>query len=56
VFYLPQRAAAALRPRALADAQASHHALGLIGAALSEKIRVFQSGSLKMVPISPNAS
>jgi hypothetical protein len=32
-----------------------HHAFGLIGAALSKKISVFQSSSLKVVPISPNA-
>ena len=32
------------------------HALGLIGAALSKNIGVFQSSSVKVVPISPNAS
>ena len=33
-----------------------HHVFGLIGTALSKKISVFQSSSLKVVPISPNAS
>ena len=33
-----------------------YHAFGLIGTALSEMISVFQSSSLKMVPITPNAS
>jgi hypothetical protein len=32
-----------------------HHAFGVIGTALSKKISVFQSSSLKVVPISPNA-
>ena len=32
-----------------------YHAFGLIGTALSKKISVFQSSSLKVVPISPNA-
>ena len=36
--------------------RASHPCFGLIGTALSKKISVFQSGSLKVVPISPNAS
>jgi hypothetical protein len=31
-------------------------ALGLIGTALSKKISVFEPSSLKVVPISPNAS
>ena len=34
----------------------SYHAFGRIGAALSKKISVFQPSSLKVVPISPNAS
>ena len=33
-----------------------YHAFGLIGTALSKKISVFQSSSLKVVPISPNVS
>jgi hypothetical protein len=33
-----------------------YHAFGLIGAALSRKIGVFQSSSPKLAPISPNAS
>ena len=32
-----------------------YDAFGLIGAALSTKISVFQSSSLKVAPISPNA-
>ena len=33
-----------------------HHAFGLIGTDLSKNISVFQSSSLKVVPISSNAS
>jgi hypothetical protein len=33
-----------------------YHAFGLIGTALSKKIGVFQSSSLKVVSLSPNAS
>jgi hypothetical protein len=33
-----------------------YHAFGLIGTTLSKKIFVFQSSSLKVVPITPNAS
>jgi hypothetical protein len=33
-----------------------YDAFGLIGTALPKKFRVFQSSSLKVVPISPNAS
>jgi hypothetical protein len=33
-----------------------YHAFGLIATALSKNISVFQSSSLKVVPISPNAS
>jgi hypothetical protein len=40
----------------LGHTAASYHAFGLIGTALSKKIGVFLSSSLKMVPISPNAS
>ena len=36
--------------------RASHPCFGLIGTALSKKISVFQSSSLKVTPISPNAS
>jgi hypothetical protein len=32
-----------------------YHAFGLIGTALSKIIRVFQSSSLKAVPMRPNA-
>ena len=35
---------------------APHRAFGFIGTALSKQIRVFQSSSLKVVAISPNAS
>jgi hypothetical protein len=35
---------------------ALYHAFGLIGTALSKKTSIFQSSSLKVVPISPNAS
>jgi hypothetical protein len=34
----------------------SYHAFGVIGTALSKKISVFHSSSLKVVPITPNAS
>ena len=37
-------------------ARLSYHAFGLTGTALSKKIRVFQSSSLKAVAIRPNAS
>ena len=33
-----------------------HHTFGLIRTAISEKISIFQSSSLKAAPISPNAS
>jgi hypothetical protein len=46
----------ARRPRPSCDARRRYHAFGLIGTALSKKIGVFQSRSLKVVPISPNAS
>jgi hypothetical protein len=36
--------------------RADHHMFGVIGAALSKKISIFQSSSLKVVPITPNAS
>ena len=44
---------AARQPRRERD---GYHAFGLIGTALSKKISVFRSSSLKVVPISPNAS
>ena len=38
------------------NATEPYHAFGLIGTTFSKKISVFQSSSLKVVPISPNAS
>jgi hypothetical protein len=34
----------------------AYHAFGLIGTALSKEIGLFQSSSLRVVPISPNVS
>jgi hypothetical protein len=34
----------------------TYDVFGLIGTALSTKIRIFQSSSLKVVPVSPNLS
>jgi hypothetical protein len=44
------------RRRGEAQLGEAYHAFGLIGTALSRKIGVFRSSSLKLVPISPNAS
>jgi hypothetical protein len=38
------------------EARRAYHAFGLIWTVLSKKISVFQSSSLKVVRISPNAS
>jgi hypothetical protein len=43
-------------PRPAGASLKKYHAFGLIGTALSKNISVFQSSSLKVAPISPNAS
>ena len=49
--YIPREVYDSLEP----GVRLGYHALGLVGTALSKKISVFQSGSLKVVPIRPNA-
>ena len=52
-----RRACAAPTPaqRSARSAATQYHVFGLIGTALSKKISSFQSSSLKVAPISPNA-
>jgi hypothetical protein len=50
-----RRAAAPARQGPRRAARGRGHVFGLIGTALSKNIIVFQTSSLKVAPISPNA-